>query len=162
LAKTFLVDGTVQHRIIRPFVAVLLMGFFGALFGCSNGNGDRSKNYVSEGAFRENLVKQTKMSPQTVAQLRKYGVTDDTDLKLEFFFYTDKEPNAQGLSKALQALDYKVEYRPAAADSHLLLVTGWTIPIKMTDESVVAWADRMCRLGYEHDCEFDGWGTNPN
>ena len=28
-------------------------------------------------------------------------------------------------------------------------------------EAVVAWTEQMCRLGREHDCEFDGWGTNP-
>jgi hypothetical protein len=26
---------------------------------------------------------------------------------------------------------------------------------------VLDWTSRMCDVGREHDCEFDGWGTNP-
>lgn len=138
------------------------MGFFGSLFGCSKGDGDKPQRYVSESAFRESLAKQTTMSPQTVAQLRKHGVTDQANLKLEFFFYTDKEAKGQALAKSLGDLRYQVECGPSAGDSRLVLVTGWTTPIKMSEGSVVEWTERMCRLGYEHDCEFDGWGTNPS
>lgn len=62
---------------MRPLALVVLMGFFGSLFGCSKGDGDKPQRYVSESAFRENLAKQTTMSPQTVAQLRKHAVTED-------------------------------------------------------------------------------------
>ena len=137
------------------------MGFFGSLFGCSKGDGDKPERYVNEAAFRENLAKQTTMSPQTVGQLRKHGVTDQANLKLEFFFYTDKEAKGQTLAKALGELRYQVECGPAAGDPRLVLVTGWTTPINMSEGAVVAWTEKMCRLGYEHDCDFDGWGTNP-
>jgi hypothetical protein len=137
------------------------MGLFALLFGGSKGNGDSSKRYLTEQAFRQKLTKQMKMSPLTVAQLRKHGVTEDSSLKLEFFFYTDRDEKALALSKALSGLEYKVESGPAAGDSTLLVVTGWTTPLKMTESEVVAWTEKMCRLGYEHDCEFDGWGTNP-
>ena len=140
----------------------MLVGFFGSLFGCSKGDGDKPQRHVSEPAFRENLAKQTTMSPQTVAQLRKHGVTDQANLKLEFFFYTDKEAKGQALAKALADLRYQVECGPAAGDTRLILVTGWTTPINMGEGAVVAWTEKMCRLGYEHDCEFDGWGTNPS
>jgi hypothetical protein len=32
----------------------------------------------------------------------------------------------------------------------------------MTDDAVVTWTQSMCRLGNEHDCDFDGWGTHPS
>jgi hypothetical protein len=147
---------------MRPLAVVMLMGFFGSLFGCSKGDGDKPQRYVRESAFRENLAKQTTMSPQTVAQLRKHGVTHEANLKLEFFFYTDHVAKGQALAKSLQDLQYKVECGPAADDSRSVLVTGWTTPLKMSEDSVVAWTEKMCRLGYEHDCEFDGWGTNPS
>ncbi len=146
---------------MRHLGVVVFMAFFGSLFGCSKGDGDKPQRYVSEAAFRENLAKQTTMSPQTVAQLRKHGVTDQASLKLEFFFYTDKDGKGQALAKALQELRYQVECGPAAGDSRLVLLTGWTTPIKMSEGSVVEWTEKMCRLGYEHDCKFDGWGTNP-
>lgn len=147
---------------MRPISLVMLMGFFGSLFGCSKGDGDNPHRYVSKSAFRETLAKQTTMSPQTVAQLRKHGVTQEANLKLEFFFYTDKDAKGQSLAKSLQDLQYTVECGPAGGDARLVLVTGWTTPIKMSEEAVVAWTVKMCRLGYEHDCEFDGWGTNPS
>jgi regulator of RNase E activity RraB len=147
---------------MRPLIVVVIMGFFGSLFGCSKGDGDKPNRYVSEPGFRENLANQTTMSPQTVAHLRKHGVTEEASLKLEFFFYTDKNAKGQSLADALRDLQYKVECGPAAQDARLVLVNGWTTPLKMSEESVVAWTEKMCRLGYEHDCEFDGWGTNPS
>jgi len=146
---------------MRPIGVVIIMGLFGSLFGCSKGSGDNSQRYVSESAFRANLTKQSTMSPETVAQLRKHGVTDATGLKLEFYFYTDKDGKGQALAKALRELNYQVECGPAAGDPRLIVVTGWTTPIQMSDGPVVAWTEKMCRMGYEHDCEFDGWGTNP-
>jgi hypothetical protein len=116
----------------------------------------------SEAAFRENVAKQTTMSPQTVAQLRKHGVTDQANLKLEFFFCTDSEAKGQAIAKGLEDFGYQVEYGTAAGGSRLVLVTGWTTLIKMSEGSVVEGTERMCCLGYEHECEFDAWGTNPS
>lgn len=148
-----------MHWRRRIVAGVLIMGFFGSLFGCSKpADGPR---FVTEEAFRQNLAKQTKMSPMTVAQLRKHGVTDSTMLKLEFFFYTNAEAKAQGLAKALQTLGYDAKAGPSASDRRVMLVTGWTTAMKMDEGVVVAWTEKMCRLGFEHDCDFDGWGTNP-
>lgn len=140
---------------------IVIMGLFSLLFGCKEGDNGSNGNsrYVTEQSFHENLAKQTAMSLQVVERLREYGVTDDAKLKLEFFFYTDTERKAQALAGALRNLGYKVEAGPSAGDDKVLLVTGWTVPIKMDDSSVVAWDERMIRLGYNHDCEFDGWDT---
>ena len=120
-----------------------------------------SEVFVSEQAFRENLERQTAMSPLTVAELRKHGVTESTMLRLEFFFYASVEDNAQQLATALRDLGYRVEAKVAAGERRLYVVTGWTSPIGMDDECVLQWTERMVRLGYAHDSEFDGWGTNP-
>ena len=88
---------------MRNIVGVLLVGWFAALFGCSKSDSGMPGRFVSESAFQQNLAKQTKMSPQTVAQLRKYGVTEDATLKLEFFFYTDTEEKASTLTKELRS-----------------------------------------------------------
>jgi hypothetical protein len=136
------------------------MGFLKSLF--SGSKGDEPPRYVKEKAFRENLARQTRMSPQTLAQLRTYGVNDATRLKLEFFFYTDTETKAETLAKALRGLQYQAESGASAGDEPLFLVTGWTTQMQMDDNTVVLWTQRMCQLGYDHDCEFDGWGTHPN
>ena len=116
--------------------------------------------YVSEKSFQKNLSRQLAMAPRTLAQMSDHGVTDFMQLKLEYFFYTDAESKAQALTYCLKERGYDVEMGRSAHDTGLMLVTGWTNPIEMTDDAVLAWTESMCRLGYEHDCEFDGWGTN--
>lgn len=133
------------------------MGFFASIFGCSK-NGHR--RYFSETAFRENLSKQTAMSPQTIAVLRKHGVSSSAALKLDFFFYTDAEPKAEQLAGSLRALKYEVESKPSPSDARLIQISGRTTPIRMSEKDVVAWTREMCELGYKHDCKFDGWGTD--
>ena len=29
----------------------------------------------------------------------------------------------------------------------------------MDRANLLEWTEMMCRVGFEHDCEFDGWGT---
>ena len=49
----------------------------------------------------------------------------------------------------------------SASDKKQFVVTGWTSRMKMDDQTVLDWTGRMCDVRHEHDCEFDGWGTNP-
>ncbi|MCA9170436.1 MAG: ribonuclease E inhibitor RraB [Planctomycetales bacterium] len=100
------------------------------------------------------------MSPLTVAQLRQHGVTDQATLELEVFFYTDTEAKSTALAASLKALNYDVQIGASSGEGQPYIVTGQTIPIAMDEHSVVEWTDQMCRIGYKHDCLFDGWGTN--
>jgi regulator of RNase E activity RraB len=136
------------------------MGLFNSFFRRkSKDNGP--ENFVSAAEFRENLALQTKMSPQTLIELRKHGVNDDTNLKLEFFFYTDTQPKAQALLIRLKSMGYEVRTEPSSDDADKLLITGWTTPQDMSENAIITWTQKMCHLGYEWDCEFDGWGTYP-
>lgn len=101
------------------------------------------------------------MAPQTLNELRKHDVNDQTRLKLEFFFYSNSESNAARLSAALAERGYSAEHRPSASDKKRVLVNGWTDKMAMDESTVVAWTRQMCQLGFDSDCEFDGWGTNP-
>jgi hypothetical protein len=65
------------------------------------------------------------------------------------------------LASDLSDRNYEVEHRPSASDAKLQVITGWTEKIEMSDANVAAWTRGMCELGFKHDCEFDGWGTNP-
>jgi len=47
---------------------------------------NRSGQFVTEQAYKNNLAKQMQMTPQTMEQLRKINVTEDRELKLEYFF----------------------------------------------------------------------------
>jgi tetratricopeptide (TPR) repeat protein len=130
--------------------------------GLFNIFGNKDNRYISESTFRKTIQMQKEMNSQTLTQLNKYGVNEDSILRLEFFFYTDKEDKASNLAIELKELDYSIEHVGAAADdSKLWSVTGWSTPMKMNLNSVTKWTEDMCRIAFEHDCEFDGWGTSP-
>jgi regulator of RNase E activity RraB len=102
------------------------------------------------------------MTSRTFDQLRKLNVTDDQHLKLEFFFYTDTPGKAGQLATEMERLSYEVKHGVSEGDQSLFIVTGWTTKMKMSDEIVRTWTNKMCEIGYKFDCDFDGWETNPD
>jgi Regulator of ribonuclease activity B len=121
----------------------------------------RPKRFVEESTFRSNLATQLQMTPMVLEQLRGLGVTPARRLKLEFFFYTNTQDKAESLAKALKDLHYQVELGTSASNKKQLMVTGWTLPMAMNSEVVLAWTRQMCEAGYSEDCSFDGWATTP-
>lgn len=119
------------------------------------------KPFVSESAYSSNKVTQTRLTPQTMGQLRKLNVNGEHELKLEFFFYTNTQDKAQALTTDLSKLGYEASNSLSVTNSKEYVITGWTTKILMTDSSVGEWVNQMCDLGFKHDCEFDGWGTTP-
>ena len=117
--------------------------------------------FISEVDFQRNLNNQKTMAPQTMEQLRNLNVSEDKELKLEFFFYTNTTSKAEELSKELTTMGYSVEYGKSAGDKNLFVITGWTTKMLMVNKTVINWTSEMCDLGYKFDCDFDGWGTNP-
>jgi len=131
------------------------MGFFDRL-------GKNGRRFVAENEYEDNLAEQTAMTPRTLEILRGHGVNEQTELRLEFFFYTDAIDKALGLAEKLAQRGYSVDYGPSAGDRKVFAVTGWTDRMPMDESTVLTWTRLMCRLGYEHDCDFDGWGTDPH
>jgi hypothetical protein len=131
--------------------------------GCSPmPNDSNSPRYYSESIHRDNVERQVTMTPQTLEQLGKYGVTAETNLSLEYFFYANSDSNANSLRLALLDLGYTSEHGPSASDDTMFVITGWTSKMPMNPPTVVDWTHQMCELGFTHDAEFDGWGTNPS
>ncbi|SRR6266568_733470 len=119
------------------------------------------KRFVSENQFQKNLAKQLAMTPMTLQQLRKYGATPEKELKLEYFFYTNSPDKAAPLASGLGEKGYEVKHGLSASDKKLQIITGWTTKMPMSEVVVSSWTKEMCELGFAHDCDFDGWGTNP-
>jgi regulator of RNase E activity RraB len=105
---------------------------------------------------------QMKLAPITLSHLRRFGASDDKELKLEFFFYANDRDKAEALAKDLRTREYEAETVKSAGNNNLLLVTGWTTKMKTDEETIERWTEDMCELGYRNDCEFDGWGTTPD
>ena len=117
--------------------------------------------FISEKEYHRNKNNQKEMAPQTMEQLRSLNVTEEKELKLEFFFYTNTSKKAVELARELTSLNYSVEYGMSSEDENLVVVTGWTDKMPMINTTVINWISEMCDLGYKFDCDFDGWGTNP-
>jgi len=119
------------------------------------------EKFISEQQHRDNLASQLSTSPETVEQLQGYGITEDRSVKLEYFFYTNTVEKAGALSNELSGMGYKTEVQEPGSDKKIRIVAGATAPIQMATEKVLEWTEAMCNTGYKHDCEFDGWGINP-
>ncbi len=122
----------------------------------------QQNTYFTADSHLKNVEKQASSAAQILAQMRKGGITADRELALEIYFYTDTEEKASRLAAAFKDLDYAVKHGPSASDPRVFSVTGQTPKMKMDETIVVDWAREMCELGFRHDCEFDGWGVNPN
>lgn len=148
-----------MRKTNRQFLTVLglltiifTMGLFGFLKG-------QPKRFISEAKHKENVTKQTEMNNEILHQLSLYGVTQKTELKIEYFFYTDTKDKADKLNADLKKKNYET------VDVHqvenLWSVSGWTSKLNMDLRVVTNWTVEMCELGFSFDCEFDGWGTHP-
>jgi regulator of RNase E activity RraB len=144
--------------LILTSIAIITMGFFD-LFSSKQ---TPYKKYVTEDSFKKNKDNQVKMTPKTLKQLRDLGVFETKELKLEYFFYTNSLDKAKSLTNEIQKLNYTVEYSKSVGDKKIFVITGWTNKMTMSDLKVIAWTKQMCDLGFRFDCDFDGWGTNPD
>jgi len=137
---------------------ILIIGLLTFIFGCSTTN----RRYVPETKFQDILTNQTAMTPATLRELRKYGVKDDTHLRLIYIFYTNSIEKASALAKELKKKKYSAEYGLSVDKKDTYVITGWTDKMAMDEATVVGWAKQMCQIGDENDCQFDGfWGEIP-
>lgn len=115
---------------------------------------------MTEDALRQNMLKQCEWAVETTRLLRENGISEEKEISVEYFFYTNKEEKAKGLFEELMMLGYKGEIGLAPPDGKQFVITGWTTGMKTGIEPISGWIKEMCMTGYKHDCDFDGWGTN--
>ncbi len=58
-------------------------------------------------------------------------------------------------------MGYNTEIQEPGGDKKIRIVAGSSAPIQMATQKVLESTETMCEIGYEHDCEFDGWGISP-
>jgi len=120
---------------------------------------NNEKKFVTEKEYQKNLVRQLKWTPQTIAELRKNNVTENSELKLRYSFYTNSLYKAKSLAKELDKLNYKTEFAKDSYNPKQFEITGWTTKIKIAEPVLLSWTKQMCQTGYKYDCDFDGWET---
>ena len=105
------------------------------------------------------LERQLAMNVQTWAALQRHGVTEATDLRLDFTYDAPSRAAADKLVKLLRdETDYDVA-EPQQSDSGYV-VTGTTQVTQVSLAILNQWVEWMHAAGLQSDCcEFDGWGT---
>ena|SRR5688572_11428715 len=129
------------------------------LFKTKSKNPDR---YLSEQEAKDDLVPgQIASNYPLLEALRQHGVSESDQLKLEFAFFTNDGDKAEGLKKVLsERAGYSVD-ELTRIKKKLWRLTGWSNKIKMDIDSINHWTFDMCKIGFDNDCKFDGWGTFP-
>ena len=122
----------------------------------------KSGKFVTESVLKKIRRTQGEMTPLTLNQLREINIGPTDELKLEYFFYTNTAEKAENFALEISKLDYSVKYDESAGDKGPFSITGWSTKMKMSNIVITNWTREMSKLGYKFDCEFDGWGTNPN
>lgn len=103
------------------------------------------------------------MNRQSWAALQEHGVTSETDLRLDFFYCPSGQADADSLAGYLQReTDYSVRVQPVGGGflkKKQWVVLGTTMDTKLTQETLDQWVAWMVAAGFQHGCEFDGWGA---
>lgn len=110
----------------------------------------------------ENLAKQLAMNVQTWASLQGHGVTEQTNLRLDFFF---EAPTAAAAGKIVKLLKEETDYdvsTPRGSGSFFsrgFVVSGTTQETKVSLDVLDQWVDWMVAAGRQSGCSFDGWAA---
>lgn len=100
--------------------------------------------------------KQLGMTPVTWKTLESNGVTEETPLILDLFFYPETE---EDLNSLVVALGSRYSEVLSGESQGKLVVQAVTAPLKYSLDSLLELVEEMCVLGVEHNSEFDGWGA---
>lgn len=119
-----------------------------------------NKRFVSEKQLLENIRNQKSMNEETLFEFREYGIDENTTRILEFYFFSNDVLKLEQLKAALLNMNCKelqLEKDPESKKHWALF--GETNPMKMELSTINNWTKSLCEIGFEYDCEFDGWGA---
>jgi hypothetical protein len=108
--------------------------------------------------YRRLHARQLEMNAHTWRVLQSRGVTDHSELRLDFTYAASTQEAANRLRKVLvDQTDYAVvvEQSPNRPGWR---VTGSTQPTSISPTILEQWVDWMITAGLHQDCDFDGWG----
>jgi hypothetical protein len=108
-----------------------------------------------------NLPAQIARTEAMWEQFAKHGVTEETELLPDFFYYSRSKQNAEALRKFIvEELGYATEVK---SEGNFLRpkfsIIGQATPMKVSLDILRVWTTRMNGTGSRFDCEFDGWGA---
>jgi hypothetical protein len=113
----------------------------------------------AEAGIQRVLARQLNMNAETWEALKRHGVTEETELRLDFFYFAPDRGVADELARFLaDETDYDIEV--AEGEGGDWTVQGSTQSTAVSRDILDQWVKWMVFAGYEHGrCEFDGWGA---
>ncbi len=143
--------------VVVIILATIAAAFFINKAAMSHASNFQTSRFVSEGKLRSILARQLRMTKEGVQWLHENHHIQSTDsLRLRYSFQTDDSLKAIKLIRELKKRKYKAELEKYIFEK-AFFITGKTTRIRMAEDILAPWTKSMCELGYEHDCEFDGW-----
>lgn len=98
------------------------------------------------------------------AELQEQGITEDAELRLDFFFVAPGQHQAEALAQAIRArTEYEVEagsFKQGLLGRETWAVRGTTQAAPVSLGALDEWVTRMVEWGEAHTCEFDGWSAH--
>ncbi len=107
--------------------------------------------------LEENLEHQLKMTEELWKRFVEDGVTDGTVLVLDFMYDAPSKEAAEALSNSLS--EYNTMPDSTGFFKKKWEVIGQTQPMEVSKSILILWERSMIIRGWEHQCEFDGFGT---
>lgn len=101
--------------------------------------------------------KQVEMSGKTWAVLKEHGVTEQTPLVLDLFWFAHDAEAAQKLVNRLQG--GVAHFAEAQMVDGLWSVKAQTAPRPFSLPAIEKLVRDMAELATAHQCDFDGWGA---
>jgi len=110
---------------------------------------------------RRLLARHLVMNEETWSILVTHGVTEATELRLDFSYIAPDRASAESLEAVLKdQTDYDVRVESSGAFMRKAWsVVGSTQPTRVSNEILDRWVDWMVTAGLHQNCEFDGWGA---
>lgn len=108
--------------------------------------------------FKTHVEDQKFMNRRVLKNLKPLGVSELDERKLDFFFLAPDKKTARKLADFFkQNSGYRIY--PPHYNGRFWSVTGATSPLSLAPPILDIWVEKMCRLGQQFACKFDGWGT---
>jgi hypothetical protein len=154
--------GLVRRATLAPAVD-------NAIVGCKNVSkfypisaGECPWVTMPDAHYEKMLAKQLAMNVQTWAALQKHGVTEQSQLRLDFSYNAPSRDAAYALRALIQEqTDYDVRVESGRSFwRRKWRVEGTTQRTTISREILDQWVTWMVTAGTERACEFDGWGTS--
>ena len=108
------------------------------------------------------LAHQLAMNRETWAALQRHGVTEQSQVRLDFTYLAPDRAKAVALEALLrEQTDYEVSVQSQGSlFRRTWTVTGSTRATSISPEILDQWVRWMVTAGKERECDFDGWGTS--